>query len=145
MLKSGAKTLGHEALNAGFGVLEYAITRKPLRESLKSRMREAGSNLMNVAEEKIDTMKGSGSKTPSLGYFLVMSFINNLSFECTKAELNHFGLPPTQTSVEQGEWKRYKPIDSISSDAPLEFHVTGSSEEYTDVSQTFLFVSQSVH
>ena len=69
-----------------------------------------------------------------------MSFIHNLSCECTKAELDHFGLPPTQTSVEQGEWKRYKPVASISSDAPLEFHVTGSSEEYTDVSQTFLFV-----
>ena len=62
MLKSGAKTLGQEALNAGFGVLRDAITRKPLRESLKSRMREAGSNLMNVAEQKIDTMKGSGYK-----------------------------------------------------------------------------------
>jgi hypothetical protein len=70
-----------------------------------------------------------------------MSFIHNLSCECTKAELDHFSLPPTQTSVEYGEWKRYKPVAAISSDAPLEFHVTGSSEEYTDVSQTFLFVS----
>jgi hypothetical protein len=70
-----------------------------------------------------------------------MSFIHNLSCECTKAELDHFSLPPTQTSVETGEWKRYKPVASISSDAPLEFHVTGSSEEYTDVSQTFLLVT----
>jgi hypothetical protein len=35
----------------------------------------------------------------------------------------------------------YKPVALISSDAPLEFHVTGSSEEYTDVSQTFLLVA----
>ncbi|KAF4528942.1 hypothetical protein B566_EDAN017147 [Ephemera danica] len=65
-----------------------------------------------------------------------MSFIHNLTCECTKAELDHFGLLPTPTSIEQGEWKRYKPMASISSDAPLEFHVTGSSEEYTDVSKT---------
>jgi hypothetical protein len=67
-----------------------------------------------------------------------MSFIHNLSCKCTIADLDHFSLPPTQTSVETGEWKRCKPVASISSDAPLEFHVVGSSEEYTDVSQTFL-------
>jgi hypothetical protein len=64
-----------------------------------------------------------------------------LSCECTKAELDRFSLPPTQTSVEYGAWKRYKPVAAISSDAPLEFHVNGSSEQYTEMSQNFLFVT----
>ncbi|KAF4530198.1 hypothetical protein B566_EDAN018357 [Ephemera danica] len=52
--------MGNEALNAGFGVLRDAINQKPMNESLKKRMREAGSNLMEKAERKIDSMSGRG-------------------------------------------------------------------------------------
>lgn len=62
LLKSGAKAVGKEALNAGFGVLRDSIDRKPLHESVKARMREAGGSLMTKAERKIDSMKGSGYK-----------------------------------------------------------------------------------
>ena len=42
LVKSGAKAIGKEALNAGFGVLRDQINRKPLKTSLKNRMRAAG-------------------------------------------------------------------------------------------------------
>lgn len=62
LFKSGAKALGTETLNAGFGLLRDRINQKSLNESLKMRMREAGNNLMRRAESKIDGMKGSGYK-----------------------------------------------------------------------------------
>ena len=62
LFKSGVKAIGKEAVNAGFGVLRDQINRKPLRESLKDRMRDAGDSLMKKAETKIDTMHGSGYK-----------------------------------------------------------------------------------
>ena len=62
LFKSGAKAVGKEALNAGFGVLRDQINRKPLKTSLKNRMRAAGDNLMTQAEAKIDTMSGAGYK-----------------------------------------------------------------------------------
>lgn len=62
LLKSGAQAVGKEALNAGFGVLRDTINQKPLKESFKSRMRSAGDSLMGKAEQKIDSMKGSGYK-----------------------------------------------------------------------------------
>lgn len=62
LVKSGAKVLGQEAVNTGFGILRDTISQKPIKESLKQRMREAGDNLMTKAEKKIDQMHGSGYK-----------------------------------------------------------------------------------
>ena len=69
-----------------------------------------------------------------------MAFIHNNSCECTKAELDLFQLPPTQTSVEGGDWIPYKPVASINDDAPIEFHVPSHSDEYLDLSQTLIFI-----
>lgn len=62
LIKSGAKAVGKEALNAGFGLLRDTINQKPIKQSLKHRMRDAGESLMTQVENKIDTMKGSGYK-----------------------------------------------------------------------------------
>ena len=62
LFKSGAKAIGKQALDAGFGVLRDQINRKPLKQSLKERMRSAGDNLMRQAESKIDGMRGAGYK-----------------------------------------------------------------------------------
>jgi hypothetical protein len=62
LVKSGAKAIGKEAMDAGFGVLRDTIQQKPLKQSIKERMREAGDHLMTKAEHKIDEMQGSGYK-----------------------------------------------------------------------------------
>lgn len=62
-LKSGAKAVGKEALKIGANVLsDVAASGKAPKESLKSRLKEAGSNLKRKADEKIDSMLGSGMK-----------------------------------------------------------------------------------
>ena len=73
-----------------------------------------------------------------------MSFIHNNSCECVKTELDLFSVPPTQTSIENGEWIIYKPIASYNDDCPIEFVVSGHGDHYTDLSNTLLTVTVKV-
>ena len=67
-----------------------------------------------------------------------MSLVHKHSQECTKSELDLFALPPTQVSLERGLWTEFRPVASITELGPLEFHIAGSAEEYTDLSESYL-------
>ncbi|EFN83545.1 hypothetical protein EAI_09674, partial [Harpegnathos saltator] len=56
--------------------------------------------------------------------------------ECLKSELDLFTLPPTQTSIESSQWIHYKPVSSLTDDAPIEFVVPEHGEEYIDLAHT---------
>lgn len=58
--------------------------------------------------------------------------------QCIRSEADLFSLPPIQMAVEEGQWVEYNPVSSITSAAPLEFTVTGSGEEYIDLSKTLI-------
>ena len=60
--------------------------------------------------------------------------------QCLRSELELFSLPPLQLAVEDGQWVEYNPVSSITSGAPIEFVVTGGSEEYIDLSKTLIEV-----
>lgn len=63
LLSSGFRTVGKEALNAGVGLLSDMINSHPMDESIKSRFKNASTNLKRKADEKIDSlMSGSGYK-----------------------------------------------------------------------------------
>jgi len=70
----------------------------------------------------------------------MMAFVNELSCECTKSELDVFALPPTQTSIQQSNWVEYQLLTSILGNAPLEFDVTGTGEGYLDMTNVMLYV-----
>lgn len=57
-----------------------------------------------------------------------------------KSELDLFTLPPTQTSIEGGQWVHYKPVSSLTDDSPIEFLVPGHGDEYIDLAHTMLSV-----
>lgn len=57
-----------------------------------------------------------------------------------KSELDLFTLPPTQTSIEGGQWIHYKPVSSLTDDSPIEFVVPGHGDEYIDLAHTMLSV-----
>ena len=67
-----------------------------------------------------------------------MSLVHKHSQECTKSELDLFALPPTQVSIDKGQWTEFRPVSSLTEFGPIEFNVAGSGEEYTDLSQTYL-------
>lgn len=73
-----------------------------------------------------------------------MSFIHNQSCECVKSELDLFSIPPTQTSIEKGDWVTYKPIASLIDDSPIEFIVSGFGDEYVDISNTLLAITAKI-
>lgn len=70
-----------------------------------------------------------------------MSFLHTHSCEGVKSELDLFSMPPTQTSMERGDWIAYKPLASITADGPLEFMISGQGEEYIDLAQTLFHVT----
>lgn len=61
-----------------------------------------------------------------------MAFLHSQSCECVKTELDIFSLPPTQTSIQSGQWANYKPLSSITENGPLEFVIPGHGEDYLD-------------
>ncbi|XP_046602256.1 uncharacterized protein F54H12.2-like [Neodiprion lecontei] len=69
-----------------------------------------------------------------------MAFLHAHSGECMKSELDLFSLPPTQTSIEAGQWVHYKPVSSLTDDSPIEFVVPGNGDEYIDLAHTMLSV-----
>ncbi|KAJ8048765.1 hypothetical protein HOLleu_01212 [Holothuria leucospilota] len=69
-----------------------------------------------------------------------MALVHNHSCECAKSELDLFTIPPTQTSIERGDWKEYRPLSTNNTGGPIEFFVSGSGEEYIDLDQTQLYV-----
>lgn len=70
-----------------------------------------------------------------------MAFINRASALNVKTELDIFSKLPIQTTVESGALQSYRPITSISNDGPIEFVVSGSSnDEYLDLGRVYLYV-----
>ncbi|GFX27778.1 uncharacterized protein F54H12.2 [Trichonephila clavipes] len=69
-----------------------------------------------------------------------MAFLLKDSPDCTKYELNLFAPPPTQMVIERGHWVQFPPIANVSDGGPIEFLISGSREEYLDLSQTQLYV-----
>lgn len=69
-----------------------------------------------------------------------MAFINQHQKITTKSELDLFATPPTQTSVESGKLVFFRPISTIANDAPIEFYIPGSGDEYIDLSRTMLYL-----
>ena len=73
-----------------------------------------------------------------------MAFLVQVSPECAKSELELFSLPSTQTVIERGKRVEFHPLANVSNAGPLEFNVSGSGEEYLDLSQTQLYVKAKI-
>jgi hypothetical protein len=70
-----------------------------------------------------------------------MAFINQHSSFTLKSELDLFVIPPTQNSIEYGHYTTHRPLAPIGNDSPIEFVVSGNSDEYIDLSQTMLYLT----
>ena len=63
---------------------------------------------------------------------------------CGKSELELFSVPPTQTAIDSSQWVEYRPITTLSDSSPIEFVITGSGEEYVDLSESYLQVTAKI-
>ncbi|GFU02945.1 uncharacterized protein F54H12.2 [Trichonephila clavipes] len=64
--------------------------------------------------------------------------------ECVKLEIELFLLPATQTAIERGQWVEFQPLSNVFDGGPVEFHISGSGEEYLDLSQTQFFLKAKI-
>ena len=63
------------------------------------------------------------------------------SCDCSKTEIEMESVPPTMTTMEDTQWTDYHPIASLDSHhAPIEFVIPPQTENYTDLSQTYLYL-----
>lgn len=68
------------------------------------------------------------------------SLIHKDSIACAKSELDLFMIPPTQTAIEKGHFIEFHPLANIRDGGPVEFNISGSGEEYVDLSSSYLYV-----
>ena len=73
-----------------------------------------------------------------------MSRQDSKSCDCTKSELDLFSIPPTQTSVEAGNWIESHPIATLSDRGPIEFDIPGDGTQYFDLGNVYLYVKASI-
>lgn len=69
-----------------------------------------------------------------------MAYINSHKSPTVKTELDIFAVPPTQSSVESGAIQCYRPVSALTNNAPIEFIIPPSNEEYLDLSHTTLHI-----
>ena len=65
---------------------------------------------------------------------------HDTSCDCIKSEVDLFGLPPTQTSIEGGSWDAFHPIATLSDATPIEFSVPGDGQQYFDLNNVLLYL-----
>lgn len=73
-----------------------------------------------------------------------MAFINKHTSLSVKTELDLFAVPPTQNSVENGEFIIYRPLAPLGNDSPIEFIVAGNSDLYIDLAHTMIHVTAQI-
>ena len=73
-----------------------------------------------------------------------MALVHSQSCECTKSELDLFGVPPTQISVDHGYWEQKGLTSTPTDQGPYEFVVNSAEEDYIDLANTHLFVEAQI-
>ena len=73
-----------------------------------------------------------------------MAFIPDQSCECVKTELDVFSVPPTQTSIEYGNYVYYHPLSSITDSGSIEFDVSSSGKNYLDFANANILVKAKI-
>ncbi|GFT89567.1 uncharacterized protein TNCV_2589101 [Trichonephila clavipes] len=131
-LVKGGKTIGKEVLMTGSRVASDVLSGENFKEAVKTRSKESGKKLAQKAIDRVQSMVGKGQ------------YKRKHSPECVKSELELFNLPGTQTVIQDGQWKQFHPLSNVFDNAPVEFHISGSAEDYIDLSQTQLYVKAKI-
>ena len=72
------------------------------------------------------------------------SLVHQSSAESVSSQLNLFSVPPTQTSLEDEFYTKYRPVSVLTSEGPIEFSTAAESTNYIDLANMLLYVRASV-
>ncbi|GFX27769.1 uncharacterized protein F54H12.2 [Trichonephila clavipes] len=131
-LVKGSKTIGKEVLMTGSRVASDLLSGENFKEAVKTRSRESGKKLAQKAIDRVQSMVGKGQ------------YKIKHSPECVKSELELFNLPGTQAVIQDGQWKQFHSLSNVFDNTPVEFNISGSAEDYIDLSQTQLYVKAKI-
>lgn len=67
-----------------------------------------------------------------------MALLDKNSCVCIKSELDLFSVPSTQLSILETSYKKYYPISSLHTNAPIEFLIGPTDNDYLDLQHSFL-------
>ena len=73
-----------------------------------------------------------------------MSLLDSESKACIKSELDLFGVPPTQTSIESSNYVNNHPVTTLDRGGPIEFVVKASPDVHLDLSRTGLYLKMKI-
>ena len=65
------------------------------------------------------------------------SLVHQSSAESVSSQLNLFSVPPTQTSLEDEFYTKYRPVSVLTSEGPIEFSTAAESTNYTILQTCF--------
>ena len=68
-----------------------------------------------------------------------MSLIHSHSSECSLSPLEWFQVLPTQTAVEKTNDVEYQSLTSLRNNAPVEFYIPESTDDYIDLKKSVAF------
>ena len=94
--------------------------------------------------EKAQTSSDQATENIERHLRLKMALVHPNSCECAKSELDLFGVPPTQISVEHSYWEQKGLISALTDQVPYEFAVMGAGDDYIDLANTYLFVEAQI-
>ncbi|GBM22488.1 Uncharacterized protein F54H12.2 [Araneus ventricosus] len=63
---------------------------------------------------------------------------------CVKSELDLFSIPSTQAAIEFRKFVEYFPLSNIRDGSPVEFHISGSGDEYLDLADSYIHVKAKI-
>ena len=72
------------------------------------------------------------------------TLVHPSSAESTTSQLDLFSIPPSQTSLEDGNFTEYHPVSVLTSTGPIEFTVSAENSNNIDLANSFLYVRASV-
>ena len=72
------------------------------------------------------------------------TLVHPSSAESTTSQLDLFSVPPSQTSLEDGNFTEYNPVSVLTSTGPIKFTVSAENSNYIDLANSFLYVRASV-
>ena len=88
--------------------------------------------------------KRSDANVPATYLVKMSSLIHPNSSKSVSSQLDLFSVPPTQTSLEDGFFTKYRPLFVLTSQGSVEFCIAAESSHYIDLANTFLYVRASV-
>ncbi|GFW77858.1 uncharacterized protein TNCV_4627371 [Trichonephila clavipes] len=115
----------------GSRVASDVLSGKFFKEAVKTRSRESGKKLAQKAIDRVQSMVGKGQ------------------YKRERKKQKKFISSKARKELKQlfkmcGQWKQFHPLSNVFDNAPVEFHISGSAEDYIDLSQTQLYVKAKI-